>query len=138
MALSDINKIEKEFDIITFAIIIIFQMFLAMATISFITHGMTYIDDNISPKHSPGFIGWLCQKITNWFDLSVVFFLGLAFGANEIGKQVGLYCSWSPYVIDIDSIFISPGKKNMIPMIREFQIRVFVYFSFQCGLFSQF
>ncbi|XP_018578719.1 solute carrier organic anion transporter family member 1A2 isoform X1 [Anoplophora glabripennis] len=90
MAYSDIDKVEKEVDIITFAVVIIFQMILAMATVSFITHGMTYIDDHISPKHSPGFIG-------------------LAFGANEIGKQVGLYCSWGPYVIDIDSIFISPA-----------------------------
>lgn len=56
-AYSDINKVDKEFDIITFAIIVIFQMMLGMATVSFITHGMTYIDDHISPKHSPGFIG---------------------------------------------------------------------------------
>ncbi|KAJ8958758.1 hypothetical protein NQ314_006374 [Rhamnusium bicolor] len=33
---------------------------------------------------------------------------GLALAANEIGKQAGTYFSWAPYVIDIDSIFVSP------------------------------
>ncbi|KAJ8984534.1 hypothetical protein NQ317_011005 [Molorchus minor] len=82
-------NIRNEFDIITFSILTVFQLIFAMATMSFITHGMTYIDDHISPKHSPGFIG-------------------LAMASNLVGKQIGIYCSWAPYVIDIDSIFVSP------------------------------
>ncbi|CAH1153524.1 unnamed protein product [Phaedon cochleariae] len=74
---------------ITLAIILLFQTLFGMANVAFITLGMTYLDDHIFPKHSPVYIG-------------------MAFGASELGKQLGVYSSWVPYIFDIYMIFASP------------------------------
>lgn len=50
-------KKQKEFHLIAFIVIIVYQMNFAMSSISLLSHGVTYIDDNVSRNHSPGYIG---------------------------------------------------------------------------------
>ncbi|XP_060516277.1 solute carrier organic anion transporter family member 2A1-like isoform X2 [Cylas formicarius] len=77
------------FQIVAFVILVVYQMVFALCTVSFFCHGLTYVDDNVSFKHSPGFIG-------------------LVLAAQRLGKQVGIYSSWAPYVLTSESIFVSP------------------------------
>ncbi|XP_057660184.1 solute carrier organic anion transporter family member 2A1-like [Diorhabda carinulata] len=77
------------FDEVTFGYYIIFELIFGIMTVSFITHGLSYIDDHTSAKHSPVLIG-------------------VILAAHEFGKFGGIYCSWSPFILHISGIFISP------------------------------
>ncbi|CAG9770271.1 unnamed protein product [Ceutorhynchus assimilis] len=74
--------------IVAFIILTLYQILFALYTISFITHGVTYIDDNISPGQSPAYIA-------------------LVFAAQRMGKQMGIYSAWMPFLYNSQSIFVS-------------------------------
>ncbi|KAJ8949656.1 hypothetical protein NQ318_010075 [Aromia moschata] len=78
----------KEFDIIAFTSLIAFQLHFAIATVSFVCHGMTYIDDHISPKHSPGFIVWI--------TLCVLVFI--------MGSMIAMFPKVLPNVVMLKSV----------------------------------
>ncbi|XP_072401916.1 solute carrier organic anion transporter family member 2B1-like isoform X1 [Diabrotica undecimpunctata] len=77
------------FDEIILLYIIIFQVVFGSVIISFISHGLTYIDDHTSTKQSPVLIG-------------------LVLASHVIGKQGGIYFAWMPYMLHINGIFVSP------------------------------
>ncbi|XP_044256188.1 solute carrier organic anion transporter family member 74D-like isoform X2 [Tribolium madens] len=80
---------EFEVNYIALVVLCIFQMFFAMVSVSFISHGITYLDDNTSHRSSPRYIA-------------------IALSCKELGQQVGLYLSWIPTVSTISQIFIHP------------------------------
>ncbi|XP_050314313.1 solute carrier organic anion transporter family member 2A1-like [Anthonomus grandis grandis] len=75
---------------VAFAILILYQIIYALYTISFITHGITYIDDNISPGQVPVSIATV-------------------FATQRMGKQAGIYKAWIPFVFNTQSVFVSVG-----------------------------
>ncbi|KAG5881804.1 hypothetical protein JTB14_004103 [Gonioctena quinquepunctata] len=85
---SVVDDIKRDLDEVTVFIFLLFQLMLALANISYLTHGISYIDDHNSSKNSPAF-------------------MGLALAANEIGKQIGIYCSWTPYAFGVNGVFVS-------------------------------
>jgi hypothetical protein len=48
---------DTEINYIAVVILIVSQIFFSMASVSFISHGITYLDDNTSHGTSPGYIG---------------------------------------------------------------------------------
>ncbi|EFA10914.2 solute carrier organic anion transporter family member 74D isoform X2 [Tribolium castaneum] len=82
-----IDQIETNY--IALVILCVFQMFFAMVSVSFISHGITYLDDNTSYRTSPRYIA-------------------IALACKELGQQAGLYLSWIPTVSTISQIFVHP------------------------------
>ncbi|XP_066258869.1 solute carrier organic anion transporter family member 2A1-like [Euwallacea similis] len=74
--------------VIAFGIIILYQVVYALYTVSFIAHGVTYIDDNTSSNQSP-------------------IFIALIFASQRMGKQSGIYSAWMPYIYSRENIFVS-------------------------------
>ncbi|KAL1493461.1 hypothetical protein ABEB36_011508 [Hypothenemus hampei] len=87
MDLKDLN-VDINNQIVAFTILIMFQVVYALFTISFVSHGVTYIDDNTSPSHSPAFFA-------------------IVFAAQRMGKQSGIFAAWIPHMTSSESIFIS-------------------------------
>lgn len=54
-----------ESNIVSLVVLFVYQMFFSFASISFICHGITYLDDELSSTDSPGYIGRLCGKYSN-------------------------------------------------------------------------
>ncbi|KAH1029931.1 solute carrier organic anion transporter family member 2A1 [Dendroctonus ponderosae] len=73
---------------VAFIIVICHQIVVALYTISFVALGITYIDDNSSATQSP-------------------IYIALAFGAQRLGKQTGIYSAWLPLIITKQSVFVT-------------------------------
>lgn len=43
--------------VVAFGVLFMYQIVYALYTIAFITHGVSYVDDNTSPSQSPLYIG---------------------------------------------------------------------------------
>lgn len=51
------SKLDIDINYIAIVVLCIFQIFFAMVSVSFVSHGITYLDDNTSQRTSPGYIG---------------------------------------------------------------------------------
>ncbi|CAH0562582.1 unnamed protein product [Brassicogethes aeneus] len=106
------DAIKPELHIIAFVLVIVFLIVFSVTSISFLCHGISYIDDNISKKHSPGLIG-------------------AALAGFEFGKYLGTYFSWVPtytsgqqnvffgsvWLVIIFLTFISGSIMTLFPII---------------------
>lgn len=46
-------------NIVSLVVLFVYQVFFSLASISFICHGITYLDDELPSADSPGYIGML-------------------------------------------------------------------------------
>ncbi|CAH1974455.1 unnamed protein product [Acanthoscelides obtectus] len=58
----------------------LFQLAMGLASVAYYSLGVTYIDDHVTPQHTPGYIG-------------------VVIAAKSVGNQVGIYSAWCPYVL---------------------------------------
>lgn len=63
----------ESFNEVTFGYFFIFQIIFSMVTISFITHGLSYVDDHISAKHGPALLGSLHYFLKCRFVITTMF-----------------------------------------------------------------
>ncbi|KRT79830.1 hypothetical protein AMK59_6879 [Oryctes borbonicus] len=78
----------RESNWVALAVLVIFQLFFAFASIVFYTLGITYLDDNSEKENSP-------------------IYLIIPLAAKIAGKQLGLYLSWIPTLFNSPNIFIT-------------------------------
>lgn len=85
---------EKAVDVVTLVAFFFYQLLFSFATISFICHGISYLDDSVKRTDSATYIAG-------------------ALASKELGKYVGNYLAWVPHY-DQAVVFRSPGELKVL------------------------